>query len=1108
VRLKSLLNTFLLVLFFHQNLHSASLNRNAGDNPNGEIADSQYKTGLVFFDGSNYQEAIKCFEKASQHYMTSGNQYAYLQSIIYLGRSYSDAEQYDKAKDVFDKAEKIAKEKFKPSSLIFSTLYNAQTWYYTEQGNYKRAIALADSSISIRLKIIGNNDTTLFDDYYILGVNYYYLGEYDKSLDNYKKALQFALLFKNKKKCNIVRTLTNIGSVYSAKGFYDEALDYYKRSILAQSESGKGISLELAYSYNSMASIYFEIKNYKATLSYLDKAKQVLEKLKLSNHSLMGSVLNLNSMVNIGMHDYDKAIDNCLEAAKIYTTINASSNDGYLSYVYFNLGNAYSAIGDDKSSAQYFFKSIDLNNKTKQGDNLYIYFLLAQTYDKLGKTAKADSLFKASIAISEKKLNKNSNNLASSYLNYGTFCKQHAKYDRSLAYYTKAYNIYSKKTGSSDMNMPMVFNDLGDLYFAQANYERSLQNYQKAISLQVKNVKAENIYDNPTPKDIDASADLLTSLEGKAEALNKRSIVKNNLKDRQYALKTFEVAIAVTDKMKVSYDNSESAVALIKNENKTFDDAVQVAAELYDQTGSDSYFREAFDLAEKSKSSSLLAAIRNNEALTIGKVPVEIQDFEKDIQGQIGHYKQLVYDENKSTKPDDKKIAYWNDKLSKLKEKYKLFTLYLENSYPDYYKLKFNTAAISVDSLKKRLPGNEAMIEYVQTENKIFAFVISGKKQKIISIPIDNTFFATTNTYVQCINNPGLKDSKEYDNYVSSATSLYDMLVRPAESIISGKSLIIIPDENLYNIPFECLLYDKVSMSSTGYRNLPYLIKRSAISYAGSATLIFEKNNSVNETTNTLLAFAPTYKNTLQGNVSSDETTRSYLKTLKPLKCAAEEVKNIKNIVGGDIYSGADATLKNFRSNSSKYDILHFAMHTMIDDKNPMYSKMAFDPDKDDNGLLNAYELYSMQINARLAVLSACNTGSGKIEKGEGMQCLARGFMYAGCPSLIMTMWEINDNSGAELMGNFYKYLSSGNSKDEALRQSKLDYINSVDEIKANPYYWAGYINFGNHDALFKKAQSNKSNCYFAVIASLMISSVVIFMSRKMIYRFILSIVS
>jgi CHAT domain-containing protein len=141
-----------------------------------------------------------------------------------------------------------------------------------------------------------------------------------------------------------------------------------------------------------------------------------------------------------------------------------------------------------------------------------------------------------------------------------------------------------------------------------------------------------------------------------------------------------------------------------------------------------------------------------------------------------------------------------------------------------------------------------------------------------------------------------------------------------------------------------------------------------------------------------------------------------------------------------------------------------------------------------------------MHFNARLAVLSACKTGYGKIVKGEGMQCLARGFMYAGCPSLIMTMWEINDKSGSGLMKNFYEYLSKGKAKDEALQQSKLDYLKNADNIKSNPYYWAGYINFGNHEALFEKPTKANSINYYSAFAFI-VPAFFVFLYRKNIYK-------
>ena len=232
--------------------------------------------------------------------------------------------------------------------------------------------------------------------------------------------------------------------------------------------------------------------------------------------------------------------------------------------------------------------------------------------------------------------------------------------------------------------------------------------------------------------------------------------------------------------------------------------------------------------------------------------------------------------------------------------------------------------------------------------------------------------------------------------------------------------------------------------------------------------------------------------------------TRSYLKTLKPLYGAAEEVKGISKIVDGEVFSGNNATLNNFKINSKKFDIIHLAMHTIIDDQNPLLSKFAFAPDQNNNGLLSTYEIYNMKINARMTVLSACKTGFGKITKSEGMLCLSRGFLYAGCPSIVMTMWEINDKTGSELMKNFYKYIAEGKSKDEALRLSKIDYINSADNVNASPYYWAGYINYGNNSPLFTPSDKNNNYSYILILIALVITSSMLVFFRNNLYKLVL----
>jgi len=117
--------------------------------------------------------------------------------------------------------------------------------------------------------------------------------------------------------------------------------------------------------------------------------------------------------------------------------------------------------------------------------------------------------------------------------------------------------------------------------------------------------------------------------------------------------------------------------------------------------------------------------------------------------------------------------------------------------------------------------------------------------------------------------------------------------------------------------------------------------------------------------------------------------------------------------------------------------------------------------------MLNTYEIYNMQLNAKMVVLSACRSGDGILQKGEGIISMARGFIYAGCPSIVMTLWNVEDLTGAQIMYEFYRQIKKGKSKDKALQESKLTYLASAPPHKTHPYYWAGYLQIGNQSAIF-----------------------------------------
>jgi CHAT domain-containing protein len=229
---------------------------------------------------------------------------------------------------------------------------------------------------------------------------------------------------------------------------------------------------------------------------------------------------------------------------------------------------------------------------------------------------------------------------------------------------------------------------------------------------------------------------------------------------------------------------------------------------------------------------------------------------------------------------------------------------------------------------------------------------------------------------------------------------------------------------------------------------------------------LYDYSNPKKKGAKSLLIFSPQYNPEISRIVP--ETSVQYY--LNPLPGAAEEVKGISKYIKADIFMNNYAQENEFKDRVSDYDVLHMAMHTIINDSLPMFSKLVFSQPGQatkEDGFLNTYEIYNMKLNARLAVLSACSTGSGKLQKGEGVMSMARGFIFAGCPSIVMTLWQVEDKSGVQIMDDFYYYLSKGKRKDVALRMAKLKHLESSDPLTAHPHYWLGYVSIGNSEPLY-----------------------------------------
>lgn len=354
----------------------------------------------------------------------------------------------------------------------------------------------------------------------------------------------------------------------------------------------------------------------------------------------------------------------------------------------------------------------------------------------------------------------------------------------------------------------------------------------------------------------------------------------------------------------------------------------------------------------------------------------------------------------------------------------------------------------------------------------------------LLAVVYDDDVFSTyrlgeSKGVLDLINKYNIQLNDIDDEIYMTSHSLYQRLIEPLS--LKCKKIIIIPDNELFKIPFGALNQRSENIGS-------FMEKEFDIHYQYSAALIREETKLRNENKRTVSIFVPEFLEepdriyaTLRGTGIDME--------LFHLPYAKTEGDYIKNTLGGNISKVSKDAISNAVNNNG---IVHYAGHAVTLPDNPDYSFLALSSDiADENNKLYMKDLLDLQCNNDMVVLSACETGTGKIAKGEGALSLARGFFFAGAKSVISTLWSVNDKSSSMIMKSFYLNLKVGKSKDVALREAKLTYLSEMkDPTYRHPYYWAGFIPVGDMSPL----QENLGNKRLIYLGGILISLLVGFL--------------
>ncbi len=979
----------------------------------------------TYIQAAQYDSAIAYLQHA---YSTDGRTQwaAYVEALNRLGADAWDQGDYTAPTELLNHARTIGQKYLGPNHPVVGHTFHQLGRVSNSLGHYAEALGYHQQALSIRQAAYGETHPEVATSYNNLGYTYADVGDYDQALELYQNALQIRRAIWGETHPDVAGSLVNIGLLYLDKGDYDRALGYQTEALDIRRATLEAEDPEIGASYLNVGLAY----------DYLDDNEQAL--------------------------DYYNQARNVLQAA-------LGEDHPWVAECYKNLGAMYDKTGETEQALDYYNRALRITRST-YGDN---HPEVAQYYYNLGivhyQNADYDAAlryFNDGLAIDRSALGENHPSVAKTYHDIGTLYFDQGDAAQALTWHRKALNLRQNIYGARGPDLAQSYLSIGAVHADAGRYEEALQAYQQAL------IANAPIFADPDPSvnpPLDtgfSDAMLLQGLRQKARILALRHNTPQRTPiDLEQAGTTYALAIDLIDRMRSGYKAEGSKLFLSENALTIYEEAIGTALQQHNATRDEQYKAQAWNYAERSKAGILLEAFHEAEARQLAGIPDTLLALERELRIDLAFYEQnLPAEQSYGAAADSVQLAFWQGKFFDRKQTYDELIQQFESDYPAYYNLKYQSHTATLEDVQTNLLDTEtALVEYFVGDAHLYLFAVTDEQVEVHATPLDAAFTSQIKALRTGIT------TQDFPTYTAAASALYQSLLAPVASTIDGKTLLIVPAGPLHAIPFEALLTAPLDSTAQpmDYRVLPYLIQAHPVTYAYSATLLSQTlARQHTPASKDLLAFAPIFDDTTPGP-SERETGH--------LPASGTEVNRILE----QFETGYGFTQRFFSNPStrylqqaaneaavkssevSNYRYVHLATHGFVDAEHPERSGLAFArADDDEDGILHLGEIYTLNLNADLVVLSACETGLGQLARGEGVIGLTRGFLYAGASNVLVSLWKVDDTATADLMVDFYSRMRTGTSHAEAIHQAKLGLISAHPRF-ARPYYWSSFVLVG-----------------------------------------------
>ncbi|MEO0582700.1 MAG: CHAT domain-containing protein [Bacteroidota bacterium] len=780
--------------------------------------------------------------------------------------------------------------------------------------------------------------------------------------------------------------------------------------------------------------IYYRQQRFLEAISTYEKAGYWLEKAEYNPQNCARFVYKDLANIYTRLGDYERAL---LYLNHALDLLESESDRLIYAYLLSDKGIAFIETNQLIEAEETLNQTLQLAQRLGHSVEGDVFLNLAKVAQISGESAKSEAMATSALKIYRR--DSSLQDMAIAHLALGVYTAAQGKISEARTHYQTATNLEQGNEGSfKGRQRGKILAAFADFEADQQKRARALELFQQAIQTVVPQFSPQDLTALPDDSLLYEENLLYESLLGMAEIFEQEYAETSQTNYLLQALEAREKVMRVEDLLRGRFAYEGPKLQLQAERHARTGSLLRLVSKLSEALPQkrDYYLDKAFQYLERNKALVMEEESRGARAIQRSANSEVYQELSRQII-ELEHARMSATLEQEQ------------DSLRRLLNKLQLQEARLVdpiNAFFSQNRAEDQGPRLSLSELQKQLQKGQELRTYYWGDTVLYCLAANQQRVRLTQVTITEADKQNIQSLRTQLARPdaslaGLR------RFVEDSYNWKQRLLAPLSSV-SPSAYIFLLDGPLVEIPFETLLDEPVAIPKDlpevqvpdQWRALPYLFLRSEIAYAFSARDYFQERVVSGNTSSLLLGIAPTYQG-LQQLVYNQPEVKAIL---------AEQV--------GKALLGTQATIDSFRSALPEYDILHLAMHGYPDTTDPSKSYLLFSDDGKAKDHLYAFEIYQLPVEARLTVLSACETGYGKLARGEGVLSLARAFRQAGSRSVIMSLWLADGKSSEVFWPAFYAYQQETESDIEALGLARQDYLREAPPHRVHPYYWAGFV--------------------------------------------------